>query len=224
MNLSLSNPGDLADPPPARTGHGAGSREPAAPLPSTYPGRTPRQEPMRSEQNNRRVGISKPVGPHTLRHAFITAALDAGVPLRDVQEAASHAYPRTTIRYDRAPAAWTGTPPTSLRPMSREHPGRNCLSSSGLRLAGPQRPGGGLAAARSASTSGAAADGEPRAIDNRLSGNQRTRLPAHHHGDESDLRARRDHSCTRLRWVECRPAKDGMLVLRGTGCPAADRS
>jgi len=28
--------------------------------------------------------------------------LDAGVPLRDVQEAASHADPRTTIRYDRA--------------------------------------------------------------------------------------------------------------------------
>jgi integrase len=50
----------------------------------------------------RRAGITKPVGPHTLRHAFITAALDAGVPLRDVQEAASHADPRTTIRYDRA--------------------------------------------------------------------------------------------------------------------------
>ena len=28
------------------------------------------------------------IGPHTLRHAFITAALDVGVPLRDVQEAA----------------------------------------------------------------------------------------------------------------------------------------
>ena len=39
---------------------------------------------------------------HTLRHAFITAALDAGVPLRDVQEAASHSDPRTTMRYDRA--------------------------------------------------------------------------------------------------------------------------
>jgi site-specific recombinase XerD len=50
----------------------------------------------------RRAGISKAVGPHTLRHAFITAALDAGVPLRDVQEAASHADPRTTMRYDRA--------------------------------------------------------------------------------------------------------------------------
>ncbi len=50
----------------------------------------------------RQAGIAKPVGPHTLRHAFITAALDAGVPLRDGQEAASHADPRTTMRYDRA--------------------------------------------------------------------------------------------------------------------------
>jgi integrase/recombinase XerD len=53
----------------------------------------------------RRARIVKPVGPHTLRHAFITAALDAGVPLRDVQEAASHADPRTTMRYDRARAS-----------------------------------------------------------------------------------------------------------------------
>ena len=47
----------------------------------------------------RRAGTGKPVTPHTLRHAFITAALDAGVPLRGVQEAASHADPRTTMRY-----------------------------------------------------------------------------------------------------------------------------
>ena len=50
----------------------------------------------------RRARMGKTVTPRTLRHAFITAALDAGVPLRDVQEAASHADPRTTIRYDRA--------------------------------------------------------------------------------------------------------------------------
>ena len=41
------------------------------------------------------------ISPHSLRHSFITAALDAGVPLRDVQEAASHSDPRTTMRYDR---------------------------------------------------------------------------------------------------------------------------
>ena len=50
----------------------------------------------------RRAGIAKIVTPHTLRNAFITAALDKGLPLRDVQEAASHADPRTTMRYNRA--------------------------------------------------------------------------------------------------------------------------
>ena len=64
----------------------------------------------------RRAGIDKQVSPHTLRHAFITAALDAGVPLRDVQEAAWHADPRTTMRCDRARTAWTGTLPTSSPP------------------------------------------------------------------------------------------------------------
>jgi hypothetical protein len=34
--------------------------------------------------------------------------LDAGVPLRDVQEAASHADPRTTMRYDRARVSLDG--------------------------------------------------------------------------------------------------------------------
>jgi integrase/recombinase XerD len=48
-----------------------------------------------------RAGLSKRLSPHSLRHSFITAALDAGVPLRDVQEATSHSDPRTTMRYDR---------------------------------------------------------------------------------------------------------------------------
>ena len=72
----------------------------------------------------RRAGIAKTVTPHTLRHAFITAALDAGVPLPDVQEAASHADPRTTMRYDMTgpAAAWTGRPPISS-PTSQAPPG-----------------------------------------------------------------------------------------------------
>ena len=41
------------------------------------------------------------VHPHMLRSAFIMAALDAGVPLRDVQLAARHEDPRTTTIYDR---------------------------------------------------------------------------------------------------------------------------
>jgi integrase/recombinase XerD len=39
--------------------------------------------------------------PHMLR-AFVTTMLDAGVDLRDVQIAARHADPSTTMRYDRA--------------------------------------------------------------------------------------------------------------------------
>ncbi|MFJ8962489.1 tyrosine-type recombinase/integrase [Lentzea sp. NPDC102401] len=43
-----------------------------------------------------------PLHPHLLRHTYVTTVLDAGVDLRDVQIAARHADPRTTMRYDRA--------------------------------------------------------------------------------------------------------------------------
>ena len=48
----------------------------------------------------KRAGLGH-VHPHMLRAAFIMAALDAGVPLRDVQLAARHADPRITTIYDR---------------------------------------------------------------------------------------------------------------------------
>ena len=54
------------------------------------------------EGHARQAGITKPISPHSLRPSFITAALDAGVPLRDVHEAASHADARKAIRCDRA--------------------------------------------------------------------------------------------------------------------------
>jgi integrase len=44
-----------------------------------------------------RTGIS-----NMLRHTLVTTMLDARVDLRDVQIAARHADPRTTMRYDRA--------------------------------------------------------------------------------------------------------------------------
>lgn len=47
------------------------------------------------------AGIPRHVSPHSLRHAAITNALDAGVPLRDAQILARHADPRTTEHYDR---------------------------------------------------------------------------------------------------------------------------
>jgi integrase/recombinase XerD len=49
------------------------------------------------------AGVRTPrMHPHMLRHTFVTTMLDAGVGLRDVQIAARHADPRTTMRYDRA--------------------------------------------------------------------------------------------------------------------------
>jgi integrase/recombinase XerD len=48
------------------------------------------------------AGIRKQITPHSLRHTAVTLALDAGVSLRDVQDFAAHADPRTTRRYDRA--------------------------------------------------------------------------------------------------------------------------
>jgi integrase/recombinase XerD len=47
------------------------------------------------------AGLDPGVTPHSLRHTFVTLALDAGVDLVDVQDAAGHADPRTTRHYDR---------------------------------------------------------------------------------------------------------------------------
>ena len=47
-------------------------------------------------------GLDKSISPHDLRAAAITCALDAGIPLRDVQTMARHADPRTTEIYDRS--------------------------------------------------------------------------------------------------------------------------
>ena len=60
------------------------------------------------------AGITKRISPHSLRHSFITATLDAGVAVRDVQIAARHADPRTTKRYDRTKNNLDGLPATRL--------------------------------------------------------------------------------------------------------------
>ncbi|MFN8052869.1 MAG: tyrosine-type recombinase/integrase [Acidimicrobiales bacterium] len=56
----------------------------------------------------RRAGITKTISPHSLRHTMVTQALDAGVPIHVVQDAAGHASPDTTRRYDRARHALDG--------------------------------------------------------------------------------------------------------------------
>ena len=71
--------------------------DPAAP--QRRPPRHPHRLPL-GALGRQRAGLDR-VHPHMLRAAFIMAALDAGVPLRDVQIAARHADPRTTTVYDR---------------------------------------------------------------------------------------------------------------------------
>jgi integrase len=50
----------------------------------------------------RTAGISVPIGPHTLRHAYITRGHELGIPVADLQDAAGHESPDTTRRYDRS--------------------------------------------------------------------------------------------------------------------------
>jgi integrase/recombinase XerD len=47
------------------------------------------------------AGLGTRITPHSLRHTFVTLALEGGAPLHKVQYAAGHADPRTTERYHR---------------------------------------------------------------------------------------------------------------------------
>lgn len=50
----------------------------------------------------RQAGITAPIGPHTLRHAFITRGHELEVPVDRLQTAAGHAHVDTTRGYDRS--------------------------------------------------------------------------------------------------------------------------
>jgi integrase/recombinase XerD len=49
----------------------------------------------------REAAIPVHLTPHGLRHSAVTIGLDAGVSLRNMQDFARHADPKTTRRYDR---------------------------------------------------------------------------------------------------------------------------
>jgi integrase/recombinase XerD len=83
-----------------------------------------------------RAGIAKKVGPHTLRHAFITAALDAGVRCGTCRKRPRAPIPGPRCDTTGPGLPWTGTPRTSLPPTSPEPPG----NPAGCRPA--TRPGG----------------------------------------------------------------------------------
>jgi integrase len=77
---------------------------PVGPILRTRDGtRMDRHAARRLHRLSEAAGVRLPrMHPHMLRHTFVTTMLDAGVDLRDVQIAARHADPRTTMRYDRA--------------------------------------------------------------------------------------------------------------------------
>ena len=109
--------------PVARTLDQAAGERPFGPLIRTRAGaRMDRNAASRIVHRlAKRAGIEHRVGCHALRHAYITAALDAGVPLRDVQIAARHATlhrpPATT-----APEATSTVTPTTSSPPSSPVP------------------------------------------------------------------------------------------------------
>ena len=79
----------------------------------------------------RRAGITKPVGPHTLRHAFITAALDAGVPSRRPRSRLATPTPAPPCATTGPASPSTATPPTSSPPSSPEPPDSSWLDAPG---------------------------------------------------------------------------------------------
>ena len=96
-----------ASPTRSRTCHRPRHRRPHRRTDPAQPSRAAAWTDTAATRRLRRLGTAAGVTiarmhPHMLRHTYVTTMLDAGVDLRDVQIAARHADPRTTMRYDRA--------------------------------------------------------------------------------------------------------------------------
>ena len=76
--------------------------------------------------------------PHMLCHTFVTTMLDAGVDLRDVQIAARHADPRTTMRYSTVLATTSTVTRTTSWPSWPRLPSRICRCTDSGRCRGPE--------------------------------------------------------------------------------------
>lgn len=83
--------------------HGALGGRAAGPLILNRWGRRSTRECVQRvlDRVRKEAGITTRITPHGMRHSSITALLNAGVPIRDVQKFAGHASVDTTSRYDR---------------------------------------------------------------------------------------------------------------------------
>ena len=67
-------------------------REPCRPI-------TPSSIQKTFTRSRRKAGVVKEVGIHSLRHAFATHSLEAGMPLAQLQQLLGHKHISTTLRY-----------------------------------------------------------------------------------------------------------------------------
>jgi hypothetical protein len=91
--------------------------------------------PPRLHTGGRSCDPAPPAQPPCAPPPSSLAPWSLGCPLRDVQEAASHADPRTRCAATWRAARWTGTPPTSSPPASPERHGKQ--QDVRIRLAAP---------------------------------------------------------------------------------------
>jgi integrase/recombinase XerD len=94
-------------------------------LPWLFPGKLPDQPLTRDGASYaihtaaQRAGLTKPLGPHSLRHAFATHLLEGGTDLRTIQILLGHRSLSTTARYLRVATSTVSTTTSPLDLLGR---------------------------------------------------------------------------------------------------------